>query len=77
MLPNTNRREALELAERLKDSISLRIARIPGLSADGTSLALALGQCSKEDSAVDFIKRLERCAETGKKTAPDAISVLE
>jgi diguanylate cyclase (GGDEF)-like protein len=77
MLPNTNKREALELAERLKNNICLRINRIPELSIHSVRVIIALGQCSKEDTAADFIKRLERLAETEESTAPAAIRVLE
>jgi diguanylate cyclase (GGDEF)-like protein len=77
MLPNTNKREALELAERLRNNICQRINRIPELSAGGIPITIALGQCSKDDTAADFIKRLERLAETGKRTTPAAICMLE
>ena len=77
MLPNTNKREALELAERLKNNICLRINRIAELSIHSVRVIIALGQCSKEDTAADFIKRLERLAETEESTAPAAIRVLE
>jgi diguanylate cyclase (GGDEF)-like protein len=77
VLPNTNKREALELAERLKSNICLRVNRVPELSAENVRIAIALGQCSKEDTSADFIKRLERLAETGGRTAEAAIRVLE
>ena len=77
MLPNTNKREALELAERLKNNICLRINRIPELSVQNVRVIIALGQCSKEDTAADFIKRLEHLAETEESTALAAIRVLE
>jgi len=77
MLPNTNKREALELAERLKNNICQRINQIPELSTEGIPLTIALGQCSKDDTAADFIKRLEHLVETGKRTTPAAICMLE
>jgi diguanylate cyclase (GGDEF)-like protein len=77
MLPDTNKREALELAERLKNNICLRINRIPGISVHSVRVIIALGQCSKEDTAAEFIKRLEHLAETEKSTALAAIRVLE
>jgi len=77
MLPNTNKREALELAERLKNNICQRINRIPELSTEGIPVAIALGQCSKDDTAADFIKRLELLVKTGKRATPAAICMLE
>jgi GGDEF domain-containing protein len=65
MLPNTNKREALELAERLKDNICQRTNRIPELS-EGVPITIAVGQCTKDDTASDFIKRLEHLIQAGK-----------
>ena len=65
LLPNTNKREALELAERLKDNICQRTNRISGLS-EGIPITIAVGQCTKEDTASDFIKRLEHLIQAGK-----------
>jgi diguanylate cyclase (GGDEF)-like protein len=77
MLPDTNKREARELAERLKNNICVRIGRIPEFSAGSIRITIALGQCIQSDTAADFIKRLERLAETGERTAPADIRVLE
>jgi diguanylate cyclase (GGDEF)-like protein len=71
MLPNTNKREALELAERLNNSIRQR------LSGEGIPLTIAVGQCSKEDTAADIVKRLERLADAGKQKNPAAIYTIE
>jgi diguanylate cyclase (GGDEF)-like protein len=76
MLPNTNKREALELAERLKKNIAERTGRIEGLTA-GVSLSIAIGQCAKDDAAGDFTKRLEHLAAAKKASTPAAISVLD
>ncbi|MCU0608626.1 MAG: diguanylate cyclase [Chitinispirillaceae bacterium] len=58
ILPNTNKREAVELAGRLRNGIRQRTARLPELS-DNMPVAFAVGQCVKEDSSIDFIRRLE------------------
>ncbi|MGA2507584.1 MAG: diguanylate cyclase [Chitinispirillaceae bacterium] len=77
MLPNTNKREAMELAERLQNNIRERTNRIPGLAAGGITITIAVGQCSKDDAATDFIKRLEHLVETGKDKTPAAIYTLD
>jgi diguanylate cyclase (GGDEF)-like protein len=77
MLPNTNKREALELAERLKNNICVRIGRIPELSEESIRMTIALGQSQQSDTAADFIRRLERLAERGACSAPADIRVLE
>jgi diguanylate cyclase (GGDEF)-like protein len=76
ILPNTNKREALELAERLKNNICERTAKIPGLSG-GVPITLAVGQLSKDDTSADFNKRLENLVESGKKKAPNTVYTLE
>jgi diguanylate cyclase (GGDEF)-like protein len=77
MLPDTNKREALELAERLKNNLCLRINRIPEISVHCVHVIIALGQCSKEDTAADFIKRLEYLTKTVEGTDLAVIRVLE
>jgi diguanylate cyclase (GGDEF)-like protein len=77
ILPNTNKREAQELATRLQKNISLRLHRLPGMPPV-ILLAVAVGQCSpKNDTSVAFIKRLENLvlSENGKK--PDTVLLLE
>ncbi|MBN2188729.1 MAG: diguanylate cyclase [Chitinispirillaceae bacterium] len=76
MLPNTNKREALELAGRLKNSIGMRIGRLPECAPGSIRIIIALGQYGKEDTAADFIGRLERLAERGARSAPTDIHVL-
>lgn len=76
ILPNTNKREALELAERLKNNICERTKKIPGLSG-GIPITLAVGQSSKEDTSADFNKRLENLVESGKKKSPNTVYALE
>jgi diguanylate cyclase (GGDEF)-like protein len=77
ILPNTNKREALELAERLENNICQRVKRIPELSSENVRITIALGQCTKEDTAAGFIKRLEHLAETAESPVPAAIRILE
>jgi diguanylate cyclase (GGDEF)-like protein len=77
ILPNTNKREALELAERLENNICQRVNRVPELSAENVRIGIALGQCTKEDTAAGFINRLKHLLEAGASKAPAAISVLE
>jgi GGDEF domain-containing protein len=77
ILPNTNKREAQELASRLLKNISLRLHRLPGMPAV-IPLAVAVGQCSpKNDTSVAFIKRLENLvlSENGKES--DTVLLLE
>jgi diguanylate cyclase (GGDEF)-like protein len=76
LLPNTNKREALELAGRLKDNICQRTTRIPGLS-EGIPITIAVGQCTKDDTASDFIKRLEHLIQAGKHASHSEILTLE
>ena len=76
ILPNTNKREALELAERLKTNICQRTNRIPELS-DGIPITIAVGQCSKDDTTNDFIMRIVNLVDSGKRKAPNAVYTLE
>lgn len=76
ILPNTNKREASELAERLKNNICARTAKIPGLSA-GIPITLGVNQCLKDDTAADFNKRLENLVESGKKKAVNTVYILD
>ncbi|MBN2038279.1 MAG: diguanylate cyclase [Chitinispirillaceae bacterium] len=66
ILPNTNKREAQELATRLHKNIFTRLHRIPGMPAD-VPVAIAVGQCClKNDTSGDFIKRLENLLKSSK-----------
>ena len=72
ILPNTNRREALELAERLRVNVSTRTARIEGVPA-GVTITLSAGQSSQEISSSDFMRRLENALIEGKKKQTNKI----
>ncbi|HUI93610.1 MAG TPA: GGDEF domain-containing protein [Chitinivibrionales bacterium] len=76
ILPNTNKREAAELAERLRQNIQDRTKRIKALPA-GVSVSLSVGQSSKEDKSPEFMKSLEYRLEEGKKKGRNAVYVCE
>lgn len=66
ILPNTNRREALELAERLRVNVNKRTMRIEGLPA-GVTLTLSVAQSTPESNSSGFMKQLETALIEGKK----------
>lgn len=72
ILPNTNKREAMELAERLRLNVSDRTKRVEGLP-NGATITLSVGQCSKEDSSSEFQKRLLGTLEEGKRQSRNAV----
>jgi diguanylate cyclase (GGDEF)-like protein len=72
ILPNTNRREATELADRLRSSIFDRTKRIGGL-ANGVTVTLSVGQSAKDDKSAEFMKTLEYTLEEGKKKAKNSV----
>jgi diguanylate cyclase (GGDEF)-like protein len=76
ILPNTNKREAKELAERLKNNIAQRAQRIPELQG-GIPICFAVGQCTREDSSTDFINRLENLIAGGSTTDPTSVLSLD
>jgi diguanylate cyclase (GGDEF)-like protein len=76
ILPNTNKREAAELAERLRQNIQERTKRIKALPS-GVSVSLSVGQSSKEDKSPEFMKSLEYMLEEGKKKGRNAVYVCE
>ncbi len=76
ILPNTNKREASELAERLRANIQERTKRISGLTS-GVTVTLTAGQSSKEDKSAEFMKSLDHTLEEGKKRGRNAVYVCE
>ncbi|MFW5785291.1 MAG: diguanylate cyclase [Chitinispirillaceae bacterium] len=66
ILPNTNRREALELAERLRVNVNKRTMRIEGLPT-GVTLTLSVAQSSPDSNSSSFMKQLENALIEGKK----------
>ncbi len=65
ILPNTNGREARELAERIRVQIFERTGRL-SIVNEGLTVTLSVGQCSQEDTSADFIRRLENVLEEGR-----------
>ncbi len=76
ILPNTNKREVMELAERLRQNVSERTKRLQGLST-GVTITLSVGQCSKDDSSTDFLKRLENVLVEGKKRGRNSVYSIQ
>jgi diguanylate cyclase (GGDEF)-like protein len=75
ILPNTNKREAVELAERIRDNICQRTKRIEGLQTDVT-VTLSVGQCTKDDTSTEFIKKLVSALEDGKKRKKNSVYAI-
>jgi diguanylate cyclase (GGDEF)-like protein len=76
ILPNTNKRESLELSERLRNNIKNRTGRITGLSG-GATVTAAAGQCLPDDSSMEFMKRLELTLDRGKTIKRDAVYQIQ
>jgi len=76
ILPNTNTRESMELAERLKNNIKNRTGRIPELSG-GVTVTAAAGQCPQDDASMGFMKRIEMALDRGKTIKRDAVYQLQ
>lgn len=72
ILPNTNGREAKELSERIRCRITERTSRLPYMS-QGVTATLAVGQCTGDDSSMEFIKRLERVLSDGVRQGGNAV----
>lgn len=72
ILPNTNKREALELAERLRVNVQERTKRIEGLN-EGVTVTISVGQCANEETSTTFLKHLEITLENGKKQARNRV----
>jgi len=72
ILPNTNKREAIELAERIRQNIPKRTRRISQLS-EGITVTLSVSQCEHNENATDFIKKMETLLKTGKQKQRDAV----
>lgn len=72
ILPNTNKREAMELAERIRENVSTRTTKVHGLPT-GVTVTLSVGQCAKDDSSTDFLKRLVTIMEDGKRRGRNTV----
>jgi diguanylate cyclase (GGDEF)-like protein len=74
ILPNTNKREAAELADRLRLSVFERTKRINGLTA-GVTVTLSVGQSAKDEKSAEFMKSLENTLEEGKTNARNSVYI--
>jgi GGDEF domain-containing protein len=72
ILPNTNAREAMELAARLKNNLfsGPRLIRELGV---GVVITLAFAQCARDDGATEFANRLKHLLVWGKQEEPEAV----
>ena len=75
VLPNTNQREAMELADRLKNAIQERTARIPQLSS-GMTVTMVTGQASDTTTSLDFLHKLENKLNEGKNTQRNVVYMV-
>jgi diguanylate cyclase (GGDEF)-like protein len=73
--PNTNQREAQELAERLRANIHDRTKRIHTM-ASGVTATLAVGQVVAGSSSADFFMRMESVLAVGKAKRRNAVHTL-
>lgn len=76
ILPYTNKREAAELANRLRQIIAERTKRIDGLTK-GVTVTLSVGQSSKDAKSPELLKFLENTLEEGKKKARNSVHICE
>ncbi|MBD3316537.1 MAG: diguanylate cyclase, partial [Chitinivibrionales bacterium] len=60
ILPNTNQREAGELASRIEQTIERRSRRLPQLDSSRIKVTLSFAQSQKEEGATELVRRLER-----------------
>jgi diguanylate cyclase (GGDEF)-like protein len=72
ILPNTNLREAIELAERIRKNVLTRTAKALNTAA-GISLTASVCQCNKDEKAPDFIKRIESILALGKQKKRNSV----
>jgi len=75
ILPNTNKREAQELAERIREYVVQRTRTIPNYS-NGVTITLSVGQCTKDDSSMDYLKKLVNTLNEGKAKKRNSVYVM-
>jgi diguanylate cyclase (GGDEF)-like protein len=75
ILPNTNKRESLELAERLRQNVCERTKRIHGLDS-GVTVTLSVGQTTGASGSIEFMKQLENILTEGKKKERNKVYAL-
>jgi len=76
ILPYTNKREASELADRLRTIIAERTKRITGLTK-GVTVTLCVSQSSKDSNSPELLKFLENAMVDGKKKARNSVHICE
>jgi len=74
ILPNTNQREAQELAERIRIQVAERTSRLKALP-EGVTATLSVSQCLDSDSSITFIRRTEHLLEDGKQKKRNSVHV--
>ncbi len=72
VLPNTNKREATELAQRLVTTVRVRSRKLVGLS-EGFTITASVRQCEKNDTPATSIQYLEGVLMRGKSMKCDAV----
>jgi diguanylate cyclase (GGDEF)-like protein len=74
ILPNTNKREAVELADRLRVSINERTRRISGLAEhNGVTVTISVCQCDHTKQTPELLKQLEHLLNSGKQKQRNAV----
>ncbi|MFW6254461.1 MAG: GGDEF domain-containing protein, partial [Chitinivibrionales bacterium] len=76
ILPNTNQREAFELAERIRQNIYKRTARMHNLPR-GITVTLSVRQYGGDEKASGLISDLERILRIGKQRGRDSVYARE
>jgi diguanylate cyclase (GGDEF)-like protein len=75
ILPSTNKREAMELSERLRQQVFERTKQVDTFPG-GVTATLSVGQVSQSDSASAFIHSLEAALTRGKAEEPNTVYAL-
>lgn len=75
ILPNTNQREAKELAERIRTQIFEKTQRL-GILSEGVKPLLSVGQSTEKDASIDFFRRIERLLDDGKRRKEHGVFTL-
>ncbi len=76
ILPNTNQREAVELAERIRQNVHERTSRLHNL-AHGITVTLSVRQCAGDEKASGFISNIEGTLKIGKQHGRNAVYTPE
>jgi len=76
ILPNTNKREGLELAERLRNNIIQRTKRLPNVPG-GVTATLIAGQLNPEEKPTTILNKLESALGRAKSKERNCVHVFE